>query len=856
MELNIEKEKKKIVFFYTKNEVVSGAFLMFLELAKYLAKDKIYEVYYIHYIHPELISQYKECKVNFKDYRLFDDYEMLNDATFIVPVNYLILLLQKISKLKESKILLIAWHPDIFSYFFNQFISYNYLKKEILQLFACRHALAFMDEANRFEANETSDIVFDPMYVPVPYMNTEASVAVVKMRDEKRINVGWLGRLDTDKIYVVINLAENLYASEFLINLHIIGDGNARARINISAYSPQIIFTFTSYLVGDVLEKYLIDNIDLLVAPGQSALLGASLRIPVIIPCVENRAFFANQYVNLFDCNNYSLGWTVKALQKLCYESHDINYFLNEVLDPIKKTNLAERNYRYLNKNHTIQNSLACLKDALCQTELTTFDLLQTNSIKRQMRQYALYNKVFQKDYLAYILLPPRINRFLNLSFSKKISKVAKFTLRKVGNVCIKPFRFISVLEGKIILRLQYLQTHFKYKSKITYIKNLYETNHKLNVAFLVIFDSVFPTLPVFEKMLKLEDYEPYIIVVPDISRGREYMIKNMIKSYTSLNNMYPGRVKYGYELQWDKYMELGERYSIVFFSNPYKNMVHHYHYVNYFLDKNVLTIYADYGFPAVKYARRVFQTELYNYVWSVFTDSKETFHSLQLFQPLHGLNAHISGYIKMDHLAGAKLQQRTRKRILICPHHTVMGWKALDISNFQKYQELFQQLPKDYPEVDFVFRPHPLLFVNLINKHIWSKEQVESYLKQLEENPNMRYDDSGDYFELFANSDGMIHDCSSYIGEYLFTGKPCCYMLKDEEQVPRIYSKIGQMCLGNYYKAFSECDIRYFIETVVVNEEDPLLKQRNMFADTVLKPFYPNSADVVIRYLENKLKG
>ena len=110
--------------------------------------------------------------------------------------------------------------------------------------------------------------------------------------------------------------------------------------------------------------------------------------------------------------------------------------------------------------------------------------------------------------------------------------------------------------------------------------------------------------------------------------------------------------------------------------------MAHPYHEVQYFLDKNVLTLYVNYGFAAVKYGRNIMQLDFYNYIWKVFLDSEINRKDLKKYQPIQAKNAVVTSYIKMDELSKVEIVKRDRKKIIICPHHTVMGWDALDIRN------------------------------------------------------------------------------------------------------------------------------------------------------------------------------
>ena len=128
----------------------------------------------------------------------------------------------------------------------------------------------------------------------------------------------------------------------------------------------------------------------------------------------------------------------------------------------------------------------------------------------------------------------------------------------------------------------------------------------KIPVAFIVIYSTTFPSEPVFEKMLHSERFDPYIIVSPDMQRSLEHKINTYRKSYADLTAMYGDRVLHGFDEEQQSYLELGENYPVVFFNNPYEKMAHPYHYERYFRDKNVLTIYINYGFFSLKFGRNL----------------------------------------------------------------------------------------------------------------------------------------------------------------------------------------------------------------------------------------------------------
>ena len=99
-------------------------------------------------------------------------------------------------------------------------------------------------------------------------------------------------------------------------------------------------------------------------------------------------------------------------------------------------------------------------------------------------------------------------------------------------------------------------------------------------------------------------------------------------------------------------------------------------------------------------------------------------------------------------------------------------------------YESLIPKLPQMFPRVKFVFRPHPLLFFRMISEGIWTREQADRYVEELER-AGVEYSGGGDYLQLFADCDAIVNDCGSFTMEWLFTGKPGCFVqnedLKDE---------------------------------------------------------------------------
>ena len=208
-----------------------------------------------------------------------------------------------------------------------------------------------------------------------------------------------------------------------------------------------------------------------------------------------------------------------------------------------------------------------------------------------------------------------------------------------------------------------------------------------------------------------------------------------------------------------------------------------------------------------------IYNLDNYNYIWKVFLETNINYEEYKKYGRCDAENSVVVGYAKMDRYAKYQhLQPNERKKIILAPHYSVNENtnRLLMLSNFEKYADLFLELPTKYPEIDFIFRPHPVLFTTLRKENFWGEKKVEDYIGKMISHKNIVYSTEGDYLEIFANSDGIIQDSGSFLVEYFYTGKPCCYMLKTKKDIKNKFNTLGIKCLEHemlldiYHKAFA----------------------------------------------------
>lgn len=344
-----------------------------------------------------------------------------------------------------------------------------------------------------------------------------------------------------------------------------------------------------------------------------------------------------------------------------------------------------------------------------------------------------------------------------------------------------------------------------------------------LKVAFLVVFDSVFPLENVFRLMLSDRDFDPHVVVIPDVSRGNEHRDRVMQQTFANLRGKYGGRVTMSNDD--GHFKDVSRAYDLYATMNPYSGMTHRFYSIPYLALKGCLVFASRYFTDTGTIYSRPFNTLLsLAWLWRFYAEDERDADNIRDAQRwLRRRNAVVAvGCPKMD--AFKPVSSRSgRKCVIIAPHHSIdpIGANGFTIANFPRYADFFLKLPEMYEQIDWVFRPHPLLFSAMMNSGRWTKSECDSWLDEMTSHSNVRYEAGGEYLETFAKSDGIIQDCSSFLPEYFCTGMPQCYLLKSKESEAEQFAEYGRQLLSHTYKAYSEADVISFIDNVIIQGLD-----------------------------------
>lgn len=419
----------------------------------------------------------------------------------------------------------------------------------------------------------------------------------------------------------------------------------------------------------------------------------------------------------------------------------------------------------------------------------------------------------------------------------------------------------------------QLIQNRKKHKSylkaKKKHKKILLELKHKnkIRVIFPVIHPSSWKADTVFEKMQKNPFFDPIIFVCPYKVYGSERMWEylNYTKDFFQKKSL---PTVSSYDQSNKKWVEIEElNADLFFFTNPH-NITFPQYYDHIF--KNFLTCYLPYhhevgsgGDTNVQYNQF-----FHNQIWKIFSTHEHSKKYYKKYSAAKAKNVIVTGAPAMEaiyeqkHKKYAWKSNDERIKIIFAPHHTIINDK-FSYSNFLQYADKFISLAIEMKDsVVWSFKPHPILRSKLNVIEDWGKERTDKYYAFWQEQEFTQFDDA-EYDDLFLQSDAMIHDCGSFLAEYLYLKKPVAYMLSEQNQkkiqegyAPGDYTKFGLMALNSCYQIKSFEEIQIFITSLITNKTIRTTHQD--FFESELKPYFSNKfpSDKIIELIENNIKN
>nr|WP_321500610.1 CDP-glycerol glycerophosphotransferase family protein [uncultured Dethiosulfovibrio sp.] len=415
--------------------------------------------------------------------------------------------------------------------------------------------------------------------------------------------------------------------------------------------------------------------------------------------------------------------------------------------------------------------------------------------------------------------------------------------LRKITPEAVKNVvRKIKLLINPHLELYQIARQANLHKNCLKKLKN----KKRVRVAFFITHSSVWKYDGVFKLMLEDSRFDPKVVICPVINYGRENMTVEMDKAYSHFKEKGYQPTK-GYDASTNNFLDVKKIINpdIIFFTNPHNIVVKNFCVTNFM---NLLSCYVPYNLNVTCMFEEQNDLLFHNVLWKAFY---ETSIHLDIARKSRnkGANVVITGFPGVDDLIYGKRTETpawkeyvsTAKRIIWAPHHSI-GKNGVTYSNFLLYGDLFRLIAQRYQgRVQLAFKPHPLLKVKLYNHPLWGKEKTDEYYRWWQEGENTQLE-TDTYIDLFNGSDAMILDSCSFTAEYLYCGKPSLFTMLDSD-MPSRFNEFGKMALTQHYHAYSEEDIINFIDKVILDGDDYMKDQRDVFFKEYLLPPNGNTA-------------
>lgn len=238
------------------------------------------------------------------------------------------------------------------------------------------------------------------------------------------------------------------------------------------------------------------------------------------------------------------------------------------------------------------------------------------------------------------------------------------------------------------------------------------------------------------------------------------------------------------------------------------------------------------------------FIQDIHENSWKCFMENELVIETAKKFKNIYTGNYIVTGLPIQDFLLRDKSCYPNpwsacgnKKKIIYAPHHSFKGTNGtfIEYATFLENGEFMLQMSRKYADkVQIAFKPHPTLYPKLLK--VWGKERTDAYYNEWRAMENGQVE-LGEYMGLFKYSDAMIHDCCSFIAEYLFTKNPVMFL----EDRPHSHEELRLGLFGGaahdvHYLGYCHKDIENFIIDVIKGD-DPMKSKREKFCNEFLLP-------------------
>lgn len=294
---------------------------------------------------------------------------------------------------------------------------------------------------------------------------------------------------------------------------------------------------------------------------------------------------------------------------------------------------------------------------------------------------------------------------------------------------------------------------------------------------------------------------------------------------------------------------------DLIIYDSPY--VTGYSHNVSYNHHLNYLFCGCDYCLAITNHKAHMVQS-WYDYCWQFYVEHNDVAKRKKELLGWRASNIRVTGVPIQDELKLSKenfadpwKDKTGKKRIIYAPHHSFKGVNGggIEFATFMDFCDVMIEFAKKYQDkITISFKPHPFLYIRLLD--IWGKERTDAYYRKWEEMPNTQFE-NGAYYGLFKYSDAIIHDCASFIVEYLYMNKPSLYLVAESNHIEDMFDFVKD-CYNSHEHAFKSNEIESFINNVIKGVDNKKEQRLECIKKHLTPPNDLSACDNIIKSILN----
>lgn len=342
-----------------------------------------------------------------------------------------------------------------------------------------------------------------------------------------------------------------------------------------------------------------------------------------------------------------------------------------------------------------------------------------------------------------------------------------------------------------------------------------------LTVVFYIYEACRWKSQSLYDLMLQDERFNPIIVVtkINVAKNSNNYQVNDEVKKTFEFFKEKNTNVFYGYDLKNDKYIPLKKfNPDIIFYSHPWYieksqgpvicSKFALTYYVPYFLPNTTLWIEYDLRFHQYLHKHYVLNKKI-----------KESYIEKQTYK---SNNFVVAGHPQLDYFYLNNHKEKEKKYVIYAPHWSLREPASISYSTFEWSGKYVLEYAKAHSEINWLFKPHPLLQRQLLLKNSMTEEEIKDYWAEWDKIA-LKYE-KGDYLDLFSESYAMITDCGSFLTEFLMTEQPVIHLVSD---MAVEYNNSVKKIVKSYYQAHNIEELDRYLEEIILKKQDPKKEER-----------------------------